>query len=70
MLTRQLAYKATEAGLPVEAVEPAGTSVTCRQCGASDPAFRDGVDFECLACGYEVHADVNAAINIAQQEPE
>jgi transposase len=66
MLTEQLAYKATEAGLPVEAIDPAETSITCRQCDETNPAFRDGDDFECWECGYEVHADVNAAINIAQ----
>jgi len=67
MLTKQLAYKATEARLPVEAIDPAETSITCRHCGVTDPTFRDGDDFECSACGYEVHADVNAAINIAQK---
>jgi transposase, IS605 OrfB family, central region len=66
MLTEQLAYKATEAGLPVEAIDPANTSITCRQCGETNPQFRDQDDFECWECGYEVHADVNAAINIAQ----
>jgi IS605 OrfB family transposase len=65
MLTGQLAYKATEAGLPVEAINPAETSITCRKCGETNPAFRNGDDFECWTCGYEVHADVNAAMNIA-----
>lgn len=68
MLTTQLAYKATEAGIPAEVIDPAETSITCRKCGATNPAFRDGDDFECWECGYEVHADVNAAINIAQTE--
>lgn len=58
-------YKAIEAGIPVTTVDPAGTSDSCRQCGAENPAFRDGDLFECWECGYEVHADVNAAINIA-----
>ena len=66
MLTTQLAYKSTEAGLPVEDIDPEDTSTTCRQRGETNPAFRDGDRFECWACGYEVHADVNAAINIAQ----
>lgn len=70
MLTEQLAYKATEAGLPVEAIDPAKTSISCRKCGETNPAFRDGDDFECWECGYEVHADVNAAINIATWEGE
>jgi IS605 OrfB family transposase len=65
MLTTQLAYKATEAGIPAEAINPSQTSITCRQCDATNPQFRDGDNFECWECGYEVHADVNAAINIA-----
>lgn len=65
MLTTQLAYKATEAGLPAEAIDPAQTSITCRQCEETNPQFRNEDDFECWNCGYEVHADVNAAINLA-----
>lgn len=61
----KITHKATEAGIPVKKVHPAGTSITCRKCGHSTPENRDGVDFKCGACGYEVHADVNAAINIA-----
>jgi len=30
-------------------------------------AVRDGREFVCWECGYEAHADVNAAINIAQR---
>lgn len=66
-LQHKIAYKATEAGLPVETVDPAHSSTTCRQCGATSPEFRDGPEFNCLDCGYEVHADVNAAINIARR---
>lgn len=65
MLTRQIAYKATEAKIPVEQIDPQNTSITCRRCGETNPAFRSGDEFECWECGYEVHADVNAAINIA-----
>lgn len=63
----QIVSKAQEEGVPVTIVDPRDTSTTCRQCGATNPAMRDGRDFECWECGYEVHADVNAAINIAQQ---
>lgn len=65
MIQEQICAKATEAGLPVEKVDPRNTSVTCRKCGTTNPAMRDGDEFGCWDCGYEVHADVNAAINIA-----
>jgi IS605 OrfB family transposase len=63
----KIAYKATAEGIPVATVDPAGTSSTCRKCGADNPRARDGHDFQCLDCGYQVHADVNAAINIAER---
>jgi len=62
-----VSYKATAKGVPVVTVEPAYTSTTCRECGSHVPSGRDGIDFLCPACGYEVHADVNAAINIANR---
>jgi Transposase and inactivated derivatives len=65
MLTKQIAYKAREAKIPVHKGDPSNTSITCRQCGETNPAMREGTDFECWECGYEVHADVNAAINTA-----
>lgn len=64
-IQEKIAYKAREAGIPVESIDPRNTSATCRKCGETNPAMRDGDDFECWECGYEVHADVNAAINIA-----
>lgn len=66
-IQEQIAYKATEEGIPVTAVDPAHTSTTCRNCGTQHPASRNGPDFECMDCGYQVHADVNAAMNIAQR---
>lgn len=67
-IQEKIVYKAREEGIPVRTVDPRNTSVTCRKCDATSPAFRDGHDFECFDCGYEVHADVNAAINIAQRQ--
>jgi len=67
-LQEKIAYKAKAEGLPVEVVNPRNTSITCRKCGHSGPTYRDGNEFECRICGYEVHADVNAAINIASAE--
>jgi len=67
LIQEQIVYKAQEVGIPVAMVDPRDTSTTCRKCGETNPAMRADRDFECWECGYEVHADVNAAINIAQR---
>ncbi|WP_066418821.1 RNA-guided endonuclease TnpB family protein [Halorubrum aethiopicum] len=69
-LQTKIAYKATAEGIPVELINPRNTSIRCRKCGQATPEFRDGADFKCRRCGYEVHADVNAAINIGQAYPD
>jgi len=58
-------YKALDAGIPVMAVNPKNTSNTCNKCGYTDSMNRNGIIFKCLGCGYEVNADVNAAINLS-----
>ena len=65
LIQEKIAYKATERGIPVRAVDPRYTSITCRQCGVTNKQSRSGRDFVCVNCGYEVHADANAAMNIA-----
>jgi IS605 OrfB family transposase len=60
----QILYKAKSEEIPVEVVNPRATSITCRKCGDTNRQYRRGDDFSC-SCGYQVHADVNAAINIA-----
>lgn len=65
-LQTKIMYKATEEGIPVKKVNPSHTSTTCRKCGHRNPDNRHNEEFACTACGYEVHADVNAAINIAR----
>jgi len=67
-IQEKIISKAKEAGIPVVLIDPANTSNTCRKCGETNPAMRSDRDFECWECGYEVHADVNAAINIAQRK--
>jgi len=57
-------YKAELHGIDVEQVNPENTSRRCSTCGFTHPDNRDGEDFECLKCGYENHADYNAAKNI------
>lgn len=61
-----LAQKAEPYDIPVVAVEPRHTSQLCSRCG-SDDTRRSGVHFECRSCGYEQHADANAAVNIAKR---
>jgi Transposase and inactivated derivatives len=67
MLTRQIAHKTTETRTPVENVDPSETSITCRKCGETNSSMRTGDEFVCARWGGEVHADVNAAINIVQR---
>ncbi|RQG89494.1 RNA-guided endonuclease InsQ/TnpB family protein [Natrarchaeobius chitinivorans] len=57
-------YKALEYGIDVKRVNPKNTSRRCSHCGFTHPDNRDGESFECLKCGYENHADYNAAKNI------
>lgn len=57
-------YKAELYGIDVAQVDPANTSRRCSHCGFTHPDNRDGEDFACLKCGYENHADYNAAKNI------
>lgn len=67
-LQEKISYKATARGIPVETVDPAGTSTTCRKCGSNQAENRRGTDFRCLRCSYEPpHADEHAAINIASR---
>ena len=64
---RRLEDKAACATAPVAvvAVPPAFTSQRCSHCGHTAPQNRKSqAVFVCGACGYEAHADVNAAKNI------
>ncbi len=70
LLQEKIAYKAAAEGIPVSVVDPRNTSITCRKCEQTNPEYRRGDAFACTRCGYEVHADVNAAINIAQRAAE
>jgi putative transposase len=57
--------KAEEAGRCMMSVNPRHTSTTCSSCGHVDRYSRvTQAVFRCQVCGYEAHADVNAARNI------
>jgi putative transposase len=65
-LGAKVQYKAAEAGIPVVFVDPRNTSRTCSRCGHCEKANRKSQsEFVCLKCGWESHADVNAALVIA-----
>ena len=60
-------YKATKVGVVVMLVDPRNTSRTCPECGFCDALNRPSqAQFCCKSCGFEQHADVVAARNIAQ----
>jgi putative transposase len=62
---RVLSAKAESAGRHVIAVDPRHTSQRCAHCGHTAAGNRvTQAEFRCLACGYQAHADVNAANNI------
>ena len=67
MIRNQLAYKAEWAGRELALVDPAYTSQTCSICGLLDAASRNRQRFCCRACGVELDADVNAAVNILKR---
>jgi IS605 OrfB family transposase len=59
-------YKATLTGVTVLFVDPRGSSKTCSRCGyVSKKNRRSQAVFSCIRCGYETHADFNAATNLA-----
>lgn len=61
-----ITYKAEERGLTVARVDPRHTSQACSCCGHTARNNRRSQSrFVCRACGFELHADLNAARNIA-----
>lgn len=70
-LQNMIKYKAGKVGIKVNFVIPAYTSQTCSCCGVSDEKNRESTSFichnpECSMYGKEIHADYNAARNIAR----
>ena len=65
-LLRQLDYKLSRRGGELVRVSPRDTSRACSRCGnVSENNRKSQSRFECTACGLVMHADENAAINIA-----
>jgi transposase, IS605 OrfB family, central region len=68
-LVEYVEYKAPEQGISVEKIDPSHTSQRCSRtdCGFTHEDNRNGEQFCCLKCGYEVNADYNAAKNVGTQ---
>jgi IS605 OrfB family transposase len=69
-LQSMIKYKANLAGIKVVFIKPEYTSQICPKCDAVDSKSRydpkDKTKFKCTSCGYEIHADLVGAINIAR----
>jgi IS605 OrfB family transposase len=62
-------YKAEPFGIDVDQVNPRNTSRRCSKCGHTAKNNRQRQDrFCCQQCGYELHADYNAAKNIGWKQ--
>ena len=60
-------YKAEGLSINVGIVDPRYTSQKCSQCGHIERGNRPSqAKFKCKKCGFECHADLNAAINIRE----
>uniref|UniRef100_UPI001290D602 RNA-guided endonuclease InsQ/TnpB family protein n=1 Tax=Candidatus Oscillochloris fontis TaxID=2496868 RepID=UPI001290D602 len=65
-ITAFVTYKAEERGCTVARVDPRHTSQACSCCGhIARNNRRSRGRFVCRVCGFELHADLNAARNIA-----
>jgi IS605 OrfB family transposase len=57
-------YKAKLSGKRVEYVDARYSSQKCSCCGHIDRSNRYQTSFKCKACGFQLHADLNASRNI------
>ena len=63
-----IAYKAAWKGVHVQFVDARYTSQACSRCGYIDKRNRvNQSQFSCKHCGYQQHADLNAASNLASR---
>lgn len=64
-LEQFIRYKAEAMGKSVVTIDPRYTSQKCSVCGHIYKGNRKGHSFKCVKCGFQIHADLNAARNIA-----
>jgi putative transposase len=69
MIRSQLSYKATEKGMRVIArkEQTMNSSKECSKCGSDNTLRPTQSSFQCLSCGFSLHADLNAARNIERK---
>jgi putative transposase len=65
-LEQILAYKAENLGKQIIKVDARYSSQKCSRCGHIERSNRNLSEFCCKKCGFKLHADLNAARNIAQ----
>jgi putative transposase len=65
-LAQFIEYKAEALGKSVIYVDPRYSSQKCSKCGDIRKSNRNGSSYHCKACGFQIHADLNASRNIAQ----
>lgn len=63
-LQNVIQYKALWEGIPVEYINPRGTTHTCSKCKTINKRKKD--TYKCRNCNYEIHSDLNATFNIRQ----
>lgn len=59
-----LQQRCEELGVRVEMKDPWKTSQRCSHCGNIDKRSRRGERFQCVSCGFTLHADENGARNL------
>ena len=57
-------YKCKEQGIHVVYIDPRNTSQGCSRCGHIEKSNRNGMNFKCKACAFELNSDLNASRNI------
>jgi putative transposase len=67
LLRQMIESKGEETGIMIVAVDPKYSSQTCSRCGWVAAESRWKRRFACVACGFTVHADVNAALEIRRR---
>ena len=67
-IPKQIEWNAAKRGVQATAVKSAYSSQECQRCHYPDRANRpDQQTFCCVVCGFQTHADLNAAVNIERR---